>query len=122
MMGVFFVNVSITLMCWLVICFAMPDIPAALADPSLYPFVYILKQSMSITWVTVELTLIVALVLFANVCYLTAVSRDLFAFARDGGTPCPEWVSRVRYPPLSPFRVHADPDDWADPPQIPRPR
>jgi amino acid transporter len=72
--------------------------PAALADPSLYPFVYILKQSMSITWVTVELTLIVALVLFANVCYLTAVSRDLFAFARDGGTPCPEWVSRARYP------------------------
>ena len=95
MMGVFFVNVAITLTCWLIICFCMPNIPAALADPSLYPFVYILKQSMSIPWVTVELTLIVALVLFANVCYLTAVSRDLFAFARDGGTPCPEWLSRI---------------------------
>lgn len=38
---------------------------------SLYPMVYIMKQSMSIKWVTVELTMIVALVLFVNVCYLT---------------------------------------------------
>lgn len=73
----------------------MPDVGLALGHPSLYPVVYVLEQSMSITWVTVELTLIVAIVLFANVCYLTAVSRDLFAFARDGGTPFPEWTSRV---------------------------
>ena len=73
----------------------MPDVSKALADPSLYPAVYILKQSMSIGWVTVVLTMIIALVLFANVCYLTAVSRDLFAFARDGGTPFPNWISTV---------------------------
>lgn len=95
MIAVFACNVTITLASWFVICFAMPNIPAALAEPSLYPFVWVMKQSMSITWVTVELTIIVALVLFANVCYLTAVSRDLFAFARDGGTPFPEWISAV---------------------------
>ncbi|KAK5169375.1 uncharacterized protein LTR77_005350 [Saxophila tyrrhenica] len=95
MISVYGVNMVITLTCWLVICFAMPNVNAALADPSLYPVIYIMKQSMSIKWVTVELTMIVALVLFANVCYLTAVSRDLFAFARDGGTPCPNWVARV---------------------------
>ena len=95
MLGVYCVNVVITLACWVTICFAMPDVGKALKHPSLYPVVYVLEQSMSITWVTVELTMIVALVLFANVCYLTAVSRDLFAFARDGGTPFPNWVSRV---------------------------
>lgn len=99
MMAVFACNIIITLASWLVICFGLSDLTAALNDPSLYPFLWIMKQSMSITWVTVELTLIVALVLFANVCYLTAVSRDLFAFARDGGTPFPEWVSRVRFKP-----------------------
>ena len=76
MISVFAVNIVITLICWLVICFALPDIDKALADWSTYPMVYILKQSMSIKWVTVELTMIVALVLFANVCYLTAVRYD----------------------------------------------
>lgn len=50
-----------------------------------------MEQSMSIKWATVELTMIVTLVLFADVWYLTAVSRDLFTFARDGGTPFPIW-------------------------------
>ena len=95
-LSVFGVNMAITFACWLVIIFALPDIPAALEHVSLYPVVYIMEQSMSIKWVTVELTLIVALVLFANVCYLTAVSRDLFAFARDGGVPFSNWVSAVR--------------------------
>ncbi|KAK3049461.1 hypothetical protein LTR09_009380 [Extremus antarcticus] len=71
MIAVFGVNVAITLACWLTITFAAPDLNKALADPSLYPMVYIMKQSMSIKWVTVELTMIVALVLFVNVCYLT---------------------------------------------------
>ncbi|OQO02777.1 hypothetical protein B0A48_11059 [Cryoendolithus antarcticus] len=95
MMSIYVVNVTITLAAWFIICFAMPDVELALEHPSLYPFIQVMEQSMSITWVTVELTLIVALVLFANVCYLTAVSRDLFAFARDGGTPFHQWVAYV---------------------------
>lgn len=124
MLSVFGVNMLITFACWITIIFAIPDIPAALADPSLYPVVYVFKQSMSIKWVTVELTLIVALVLFANVCYLTAVSRDLFAFARDGGFPFSEWIAAVR---LCHKEQNVCPQskqwltDIADPPQIPRP-
>ncbi|OQN98982.1 hypothetical protein B0A48_14842 [Cryoendolithus antarcticus] len=95
MMSIYVVNVTITLAAWFIICFAMPDVELALEHPSLYLFIQVMEQSMSITWVTVELTLIVALVLFANVCYLTAVSRDLFAFARDGGTPFHKWVAYV---------------------------
>lgn len=50
MIGVFFANMAFCLICWLVICFAMPDVALALEHPSLYPFVYVLEQSMSITW------------------------------------------------------------------------
>ncbi|GAB7366367.1 hypothetical protein MBLNU230_g8165t2 [Neophaeotheca triangularis] len=95
MLAIFGVNMAFTLVSWLVICFAMPDVGLALEHPSLYPMIYIMEQSMSPTWITVELTMIVCLVLFANVCYLTAVSRALFAFARDGGTPFPNWVARI---------------------------
>ncbi|KAM0714979.1 hypothetical protein Q7P37_009444 [Cladosporium fusiforme] len=95
MIGIFIVNMIFTIVCWLVLCFAMPDVATALDHISTYPVIYILEQSMSTTWVTVELVLIVALVLFANVCYITAVSRDLFAFARDNGLPFSEWLCRI---------------------------
>lgn len=98
MIAIFAVNMVFTIACWLVLCFAMPDVTAALDHISTYPVIYILEQSMSTTWVTVELVLIVALVLFANVCYITAVSRDLFAFARDKGLPYSDWICQVSIP------------------------
>lgn len=85
----------------------MPDTGAALEHISTYPVIYILEQSMSTKWVTVELVLIVALVLFANVCYITAVSRDLWAFARDNGVPFSPWVCKVCDGQRETFR-------WAD--------
>jgi choline transport protein len=116
MIGIFFVNMVFTIACWLVLCFAMPDTGAALEHISTYPVIYILEQSMSTKWVTVELVLIIALVLFANVCYITAVSRDLWAFARDNGLPFSPWICKVcggqresscwsDYWPL-PFQIH----------------
>lgn len=95
MIGIFVVNMIFTLACWLVLCFAMPDTGAALEHISTYPVIYILEQSMSTKWVTVELVLIVALILFANVCYIMAVSRDLWAFARDNGVPFSPWICKV---------------------------
>lgn len=95
MIGIFAVNMVFTLGSWLVLCFALPDVPGALEHVSTYPVIYILEQSMSTAWVTVELVLIIALVLFANVCYITAVSRDLWAFARDNGVPFSPWIYKV---------------------------
>lgn len=95
MILIFFVNMVLTITCWIVLCFAMPDVGLALEHISTYPVIHILEQSMSTPWVTVELVLIVALVLFANVCYITAVSRDLWAFARDNGVPYSSWVCQV---------------------------
>ena len=77
------------------LCFAMPDLHAALNDPSEYAVVYVLRQTMSVPWMSVVLTMITALLICSNVSYLTAVTRDLFAFARDGGFPFSDWVARV---------------------------
>lgn len=73
----------------------MPDLHAALNDPSEYAVVYVLRQTMSVPWMSVVLTMITALLICSNVSYLTAVTRDLFAFARDGGFPFSDWIARV---------------------------
>jgi choline transport protein len=95
MIGIFAVNMLFTFASWLVLCFALPDVPAALAHASTYPVIHIMEQSTTPGWITVELVLIIALVLFANVCYITAVSRDLWAFARDNGVPFSPWIHKV---------------------------
>lgn len=73
----------------------MPDLEAALGDPSYYPAVHVIRSSMSVAWTTVVLVMIICLLIWANVTYLTAVSRDLWAFARDGGVPLSGWISKV---------------------------
>lgn len=40
---------------------------------------------MSTGWMTVVIALIASLCIASNIVYLAAVTRDLFAFARDNG-------------------------------------
>ena len=48
------------------------------------------------TGVNVALTLILALLIMtANITSLATTSREVWAFARDGGTPGHRWISRV---------------------------
>ena len=48
------------------------------------------------TGVNVALTLILALLIgAANITSLATTSREVWAFARDGGTPAHRWISRV---------------------------
>jgi len=58
---------------------------AALNDPTTYPAIYVLRGAMSVGWITVILVLIALLNVASNIVYLAAVTRDLFAFARDRG-------------------------------------
>lgn len=74
----------------------MPDLDAALADPTYYPVIYVLRQTMSIGWATAFVAAVVVILFCSNVSYLAAVSRDLFAFARDSGVPASKWVAHVR--------------------------
>lgn len=73
----------------------IPDVTASLDDPSTYPTVYVLRQSMSTVWMTVLLSVIILVLMCHNITYLTATSRDLFAFARDRGIPGSQWLSTI---------------------------
>lgn len=107
MMSVYVINFLLIFPAIITLCFAMPDLDAALADPSLYATVYVIRQSMSVGWTTVVLVMIICLLICSNVSYLTAVTRDLFAFSRDGGFPFSEYVKRWREDLLR-SETHAD--------------
>jgi choline transport protein len=68
------------------VCFSLPDLDAALNDPSGYPFLYAFQAAVG-TNGTIVLTLCLLIVVFAsNIAYLTSTGRETFAFARDNGT------------------------------------
>ncbi|TQV91239.1 GABA permease [Cordyceps javanica] len=73
----------------------MPDLTPALDDATSFPFIYVLRQTMTTGWLTVTLVAIVTIFLGSNIAYLTATSRDLYAFARDDGLPFSNWLSQV---------------------------
>ena len=50
---------------------------------------------MSVAWITVILVIVCLLNIASNIVYLTAVTRDLFAFARDKGLPFSRWLSTI---------------------------
>lgn len=95
MMSIYLVNFCLIFPAILTICYHIPVVADALNDPTLYPTIYVLRQSMSDVWITVILVVIVALLICSNITYLAAVSRDLYAFSRDQGLPFSGWISAV---------------------------
>jgi amino acid transporter len=95
MISIYVVNFCLIFPAILTICYHIPVVGDALDDPTLYPTIYVLRQSMSNTWMTVILVIVVALLICSNITYLAAVSRDLFAFSRDRGFPFSNWISKV---------------------------
>lgn len=95
MLTVFVANFALLFPMILTACYHIPDMEAALADDTAYPFIHVLRQSMSRAWVTVVLVVTVGLLVCSNITFLTATSRDLYAFARDQGLPFSGWIARV---------------------------
>lgn len=95
MISVFGINFVLNLLTVFTITYHIPDIATALDDNSTCPAIWVLKQSMSKTWLTVLLVVQCIFILFSNISYLAAASRDLFAFARDQGLPLSAWLSKV---------------------------
>ena len=95
MLAIYICNFVLMFPAFLTVCYHVPNVDEALNDSTTYPAVYVLRQSMSVGWVTVILIVISLLNLASNIVYLTAVTRDLFAFARDKGLPFSNWLSRV---------------------------
>lgn len=95
MLAIYICNLMLMFPAFLTVCYHVPNIDEALNDSTTYPAIYVLRQSMSTGWITVILVLILLLNVASNLVYLTAVTRDLFAFARDKGLPFSRWLSTV---------------------------
>ncbi|EEP80699.1 predicted protein [Uncinocarpus reesii 1704] len=95
MIAIWLVNSVLAFTTFLTVAYHLPDINAGLNDPTLYPIIHILRQSMSKEWMTVVLTFVLCLLVCSNMTYLAAVTRDIWAFARDQGFPFSDWISRV---------------------------
>ncbi|RDW80954.1 hypothetical protein BP5796_05652 [Coleophoma crateriformis] len=75
--------------------FAITNIDDALNDETGYPFVWVLRQTVSIGGLN-GLTVIVLILCFASATtFNLATSRALWAFARDQGLPFSSWIARV---------------------------
>ena len=73
------------------------------------------------TGVNVALTVILALLIgAANITSLATTSREVWAFARDGGTPGHRWISKVSLS-YFPFPLFANPSSFIGPPPPKRP-
>lgn len=95
MLMVYIVNMATIFPAMITIAYHIPVIDDALNDPTLYPAIYVLRQSMSSAGVTALLAVTIAILIGSNIAYLAAVTRDLFAFARDQGLPFSVWISKV---------------------------
>lgn len=95
MMTVYIANFILVFPILVTMAYHIPDTAAALADDTTYPAIYVLRQSMSTGWVTVVLVVTIALLVCSNITFLTATSRDLYAFARDQGLPFSTWISTI---------------------------
>lgn len=95
MITVYIANFFLIFPAIITVCYHIPSIEDALKDPTLYPTIYVLRQAMSIGWMTAMLVIIVLLLVCSNITYLAAVTRDLWAFSRDQGFPFSDWTSRV---------------------------
>lgn len=95
MLTVYCVNFVMILGSIATVCFGLTDIDAALDDITGYPVIWVLRQTMSKGWIIVILVVANALLMAGNISYMAAVTRDLFAFARDQGLPFSTWISQV---------------------------
>lgn len=95
MLSVLVLNFLQTMLVVITLAYHIPNVEDALDDPSTYPAIHVMMKSMSLPWVNVLLAIMCLLLFLGNVSYLAAVSRDLFAFARDDGLPFSKWLAHV---------------------------
>ncbi|KAK5699363.1 hypothetical protein LTR17_023293 [Elasticomyces elasticus] len=114
MLIVYVLNFVLLFPAILTICYHIPSLDDALADTTTYPAIYVMRQSMSNTWISVILALIALLSCASAINYYAAVTRDLFAFgtpppsanpSRDNGLPFSSWLSTVH--PTKHLPIHA---------------
>jgi amino acid transporter len=93
--SIWLINSMFAFVSFITVAYHLPDITEALSDPTYQPVIYVLRQSMSNNWMTVILSFTLFLIVCSNITYLAAVTRDIWAFARDHGLPFSDWIAKV---------------------------
>ncbi|KAJ5709475.1 hypothetical protein N7493_010809 [Penicillium malachiteum] len=75
--------------------FATPSVLASLDDDTGFPFLYVFKQAVSTAGVNGLTSIILIPVIFSNIFFNMATSRQTWAFARDRGLPFSDWIGKV---------------------------
>lgn len=99
MMWSFGINALLGLVFLITLLFAITDINAAIEDPSGYPFIWVLKQALPESSAGIDaITAIMIILSFAsNISFNASTSRQMFAFARDGGLPLSGWIAKASH-------------------------
>lgn len=92
----FVINMGFIFLTLLSFCYHIPDVEVAHDDSTGYPGLWVIRQSItSLPWLNVLLAVILLLEVLGELAYFAAVSRDLYAFARDDGLPFSQWLRKV---------------------------
>jgi len=95
MISVYILNFIMLFPALVTVCYHIPNMEEALADSTTYPAIYVMRQSISVGWISAILATVALINIASCINYFAAVTRDLFAFARDYGLPFSPWVSTV---------------------------
>jgi amino acid transporter len=75
--------------------FAIDDVDDALADPSGFPFIHVFSTAVNTAGVNGLTSMVLIIVVFANISFNASTARQTFAFARDNGLPFSKWIGHV---------------------------
>lgn len=95
MLYTFGMNMVLKLVTTVTLSYHITDVQAALDDPTGFPGLWVMRQSMSVPCLTALLTVIIFIFLCGSLNFLIATNRDLYAFARDRGMIFSNWISKV---------------------------
>jgi amino acid transporter len=75
--------------------FSIDSVDNALGDPSGYPFIYVFSTAVSTAGVNGLTSMVLIIVIAANISFNASTARQTFAFARDNGLPFSKWIGHV---------------------------
>lgn len=103
------INGGMALILLVTFLFCLPDVEAALEDPSGQPFFYVARLAWSEVGYFYILAIMLLLIMLGNASFCASSARLVFALARDNGLPFSHWLSKVsRIFALPDYREFAD--------------
>ena len=91
----YFINGIMAAILLIAYLFATPSVEDSLNDATGFPFLYVFKQTTSVAGVNGLTSIILLPVIFSNILFNAATSRQTWAFSRDKGLPFSRWISKI---------------------------